>query len=539
MSGKLFYRDRPVFGLEIGQTGLHAMSLTKKRKVLGYGNVDLDPAKLEESLIAKNDYLSDGIKDLLDNKIIGRISSSRVVLSAPTARTFTRSLTLPVSAEENLLEAVQLESEQYIPVPISELYMDFSVIARTKGTIEVMMCAVPKQLVDALVTACQKAHLQPVLVEPAILSLARLIHITEEGHLPTIIIDIGAASSDIAILDKNIRVTGGAPVGGHTFTLAISKQLNLSLDEAHQLKVRSGLGIGAKQENIHQAVKPQLDKIITEVRKVIRYYTERIGATSKVEQVVIVGNGSNMAGIGDYFTETLVMPARIGSPWQLMDFGKLAEPSHTLRARYMTASGDLEMINLLAPEMKRQIRAARVNVVLLNYCLLLGATAIALIAIFGAGTWLTMQERTQAIDQKSQNDQLATQYAKTKQQADSFANDLKQAKTILGGEISFYNLIIKIATVVPEGVILSNLSLGTNTLTAPININAKARNYDDAVKLKNALAESPIFETVTLSNATSGTVDAESDPIGARYPITITLSATFSKDFAKQLGAKP
>lgn len=339
MTSKLFYRDRPLFGLEISQTGLRTMAFDKKRKVLGYGNLDLDPVKLEESMNKETAYLGDSIKELLDKKIIGHLPGNRVALSAPTSRTFSRTLSLPLSAEENLLEAVQLESEQYIPVPLSELYMDSAIIARGKDNLEVLLCAVPKRIVNALVGACQTARLEPVLVEPAIISLGRLIDETEEGHLPTVIVDIGAASTDIAVHDQSIRVTGGAPVGGHTFTLGISKQLKLSLDEAHQLKVRSGLEIGPKQEKIKRALKPHLDQVITEVRKVIRYYTERIGSKTSIEQVVILGSGSNMPGIGDYFTEELMMPARVGSPWQHMNFGKLTQPTKTFRSRYMTASG--------------------------------------------------------------------------------------------------------------------------------------------------------------------------------------------------------
>lgn len=195
------------------------------------------------------------------------------------------------------------------------------------------------------------------------------------------------------------------------------------------------------------------------------------------------------------------------------------------------------MINLLAPEMKRQIRAARINVVLLNYCVILSLTAVAVVGIFGAGTWVTMQERAEAETRKAQAEQDAGQFAKTKQEAESFANDLKQAKTILASEVSFYDLITRIAAIVPEGVILSNFSLGTNVLATPITINAKARSYEDAVKLKNSLADSPIFDVVNLSNASQEQTNAAQNPVGARYPVSVTLSATFSKDFAKS-GAK-
>ena len=64
------------------------------------------------------------------------------------------------------------------------------------------------------------------MIEPGINSVARVLESTEEGHLPTLIVDIGPASTDIAVLDNRaIRVSGGLGIGGNTFTLEIAKKL--------------------------------------------------------------------------------------------------------------------------------------------------------------------------------------------------------------------------------------------------------------------------------------------------------------------------
>lgn len=71
----------------------------------------------------------------------------------------------------------------------------------------------------------------------------------------------------------------------------------------------------------------------------MRYYDERISDTRKLEQLLVVGSGSNLPGIGEYFTDVLVMPARVASPWQKLDFGKLQEPPKQFRSRYITVAG--------------------------------------------------------------------------------------------------------------------------------------------------------------------------------------------------------
>jgi type IV pilus assembly protein PilM len=339
---KLFYTDKPIFGLDISHTGLKLMSIDQKKwLVQGYGSIDLEPLKVKEALEKEGQtYLTDNIKLLLSEKLIGSVPGKRVVVAVPTARSYSRTFTLPISAEKALLDAVILEAEQYIPIPSASLYIDYQVIERTKKEVTVLMSAVTRVVIDNVVASVEAAGLQPVLIEPSVCSVARLLTATEKGDLPTVIVDIGPASTDIAILDRgNIRVTAGIAIGGNSFTLDIAKKLNVTLENAHQLKVLNGLNAGPRQQKIVGALEPSLQRILTEVKKVMRYYVERINADRKLEQLLIVGSGSNLPGVGEYFTNALVMPARVANPWQKLDFAKIQEPPKQFRPRFITVAG--------------------------------------------------------------------------------------------------------------------------------------------------------------------------------------------------------
>lgn len=339
---KFFYKDKPIIGLDINTTGIKVMAIdSKKWLVSGYGSADVDPLQIKESLESdKSDFLTESIKSLLADKIIGTITSKRVAITVPTARSYTRTFTLPSSAEKALDEAVLLEAEQYIPIPVSTLYIDYQVIERTRKSIVVLMSAVSKSIIDNITRGVIAAGLEPILIEPSINAVGRVLTATEDGTLPTVIIDIGTSSTDIAIMDKgSIRVTGGVPVGGNSFTLAIAKKFNVSLENAHQLKVLSGLNASPRQQKIREALLPDLGRILIETQKVMRYYNERITSERKLEQLLVVGGGSNVPGIGDYFTENLMIAARVASPWQKLDFGKIQEPPKQFRARYITVAG--------------------------------------------------------------------------------------------------------------------------------------------------------------------------------------------------------
>ncbi len=338
---KLFYKDRPVIGLDISNTGIKIMSIdTKRWLVLGYGSIDLEPIKVKEALEGDSTYLADNLKVLIKEKLIGVLSGTHVVIGVPTAKSFSRTFTLPVGNEKMLKDAVDIEVDQYIPIPASTLYIDSEIIERNHQDLTVLMSAMSRVIIDNCVMAAESAGLIPVLVEPGISAVGRLLGVTEDGHLPSVIVDIGPASTDIAVLvGGSIRVTGGLAIGGNTFTLDIAKKLNVTLENAHQLKVLNGLSAGSRQEVITKALDPSFERIIAETRKVMRYYNERLSDDRKLEQLLVVGIGSNLPGIGEYFTNALIMPARVASPWQKLDFGKLPEPVKQFRSRYITVAG--------------------------------------------------------------------------------------------------------------------------------------------------------------------------------------------------------
>lgn len=338
---KFFFKDKPIVGIDISATSIKVMAIDpKKWLVLGYGSIDLEPAKLKDALENDNDYLVKGLREVLTKNIVGTLPSNHVVIGIPTSRTYSRTFTVPASTEKVLRAAVETEAEQYIPIPTNLLYIDHQIIERTKDNLTVLMSAVGQTLVDNVTNAATSLGLRPVLIEPGISAIARILTTTEEGHLPTVIVDIGLAGTDIAVLDQEyIRVTGGTTAGGNTFTLDIAKKLNITLDNAHQLKVLNGLSAGPRQAKITKALEPRLTQILTETKKVMRYYEERISKERKLEQVLIVGGGSNVPGIGEYFTNDLVMPARVANPWQRLDFSQLKPPAKQFRPRYITAAG--------------------------------------------------------------------------------------------------------------------------------------------------------------------------------------------------------
>lgn len=344
---KLFYREKTITGIDIGQTAIKVMSLdSHKGEVTCFGSVDVDAEKIQAAITdGSADYIIDALGTLLSKRLIGTLGSRKVAVSIPAAYTYTRTLTLPVKAEHALRSAVELEAEQYIPVPLEGLTVDYEIISRTATDIDVLVCAAPRTVTALIVAAIEKVGLDVVAIEPSVMSVVRLLRKTEDASLPTVIVDIGAVVTDIAAIDHGkVRVTGSVPIGGSTFTLAIARAMDLSLEQAHGLKVLYGLNLSAQQAELTDAITPDLDRIAGEVRKLIRYYNDRLGG-AKIEQLLIVGSGAGIPGIGDYFTNALVVAARVANPWQHLSYGRLDPPARQVKPRYITVAGVASISN--------------------------------------------------------------------------------------------------------------------------------------------------------------------------------------------------
>lgn len=344
-SSSHFFKDKPLFGLDIGSSSIKVMQLESHGKqpiVVGYGAGNYNPGSIKSGVVEDYRSLASDIKNLFKNNIIGEINTHRVALAIPASRTFTRSINLPSELKSSeLIQAVRMEAEQYIPMPIDELYLDYSVIEHNEKAIELLAVAVPKKVVDSYMLLVRMLGLEPVAFDTTILSAARLHRqqVSIHDDVPTVLIDFGGYSADITIHDKTVIVTGTMEGGGNSFTDQISKKLDITQDEAHIVKTKYGLGKSKKQAEIVEALQPDLDKLIKEIRRMIRYYEERSSSKSKIQQIVMIGGGANMPGLSGFLTDTLRMPARTSNPWQHLTLGRLQPPSVIEKSMYVTVAG--------------------------------------------------------------------------------------------------------------------------------------------------------------------------------------------------------
>lgn len=338
-----FYQDKPIFGLDIGFSSAKAMQVVTDTKsqhtVQGYGVISFNPDLVKDGTIVDIESMAKTVKLMFEKHIVGNINTRRVAIAIPSNRTFSQLLSLPKLARKDLHQAVLAEIEQYIPVQLDKLYTDYDIIRENDESIDLQIVAAPKEIVDSHLLLMRVLGLETVAIETTINSSGRLFVRADRSNVPTILIDFGSISSDITIYDQGLIATGTVTSGGDNFTQLISEKLKVSKEEAHIIKTRYGLGVSKRQTEITEALRPILDQLGKEIRRMIRYYEERTTTHGKISQIVTMGGGANMPGLSDHLTNSLRLATRMCDPWQNLSFGNLQPPSASEKAMYITATG--------------------------------------------------------------------------------------------------------------------------------------------------------------------------------------------------------
>lgn len=340
-----FYHDEPFFGLDIGHSSMKVMQLNKNNnhaQVLGYGVSNYyHQEAISNGVIVDFQALGKAMRELFNERLIGVINARRVACTIPTAHTFSRPMSIPLMNKKQVEDAVKLEAEQYIPVPIEKLYLDYDITRQDDKRLNLLMVATPKDVVDSCIKFIESVGLEPISMEPTMNASARLFSLADQhAQEPSVIVDFGSVAVDVAVFDQAIFVNSTVEGGSDTLTQLIAAQLGASIAEAYVLKSRYGIAPDADMPSVSVAAQPLLESLVKEIRRIIRYYNERAtDQQRKISQIITTGGGASIRGLNEYLSSRLELPSRPLEPWDKIGFGNLETPSELARPMYITVAG--------------------------------------------------------------------------------------------------------------------------------------------------------------------------------------------------------
>lgn len=270
-------------------------------------------------------------------------AAGRALMTAGGAATASRPFMVEISWEE--VQALELEAVQQAQLKIADeetnssgryFCVGYSVTSYFLGNqplqslvgqtgnkigVEVIATFLPRVVVDSLLSALKKAHLEAasITLEPiaaltaAIPAKMRLLNLA--------LVDIGAGTSDIAIVQKEkIFAYAMVPIGGDEITETLAEEYLLDFNTAEQVKRQLGNGeILTFVDVLENLVSESTAAIIERIKPVIRDLATSIAREilavnqEAPDAVICVGGGSLTPGLLEDLAQALELPSnRVG-----------------------------------------------------------------------------------------------------------------------------------------------------------------------------------------------------------------------------------
>ena len=187
------------------------------------------------------------------------------------------------------------------------------------------------------------------------------------------------------------------------------------------------------------------------------------------------------------------------------------------------------MINLLPEDTRRDIKAARMNVLLLEYNVY---TFLSILAIVGVcAIFYAYLSYTQSLASltSTTNSAQASELASVQKEADAYGSNLISAKKIFDESINYTDALLAITELIPAGVLLDSIDLSAEQIGGTIQFAAHAKTVDGAAQLKNNLQKSDLFSDVQIQNI----ADSSEGSNQSSYSVQFTLDAQISAGIGK------
>ncbi len=263
-------------------------------------------------------------------------------IAIPLSHSLIVSTMMPEIPEARLPEVIPIEARKYVPVPISEVILDWWVVPHSQidfapaldassqssemaaapldgasgRKMEVLIASISKDSVREYQDIAVKLNLPVDAFEIETFSSIRSVMPNDLSA--TAILDIGAGSSKLAIVDYGIvRLSHTIPKGSQDITFAISSSLSLPFAKAEEIKRRLGLVGDVEKGDLVEMISPTVEYIFAEASKtMVKYQREN---KRSINKVVLIGGGAMLKGILEVARGIVGVPVVIGLPFDKVE----------------------------------------------------------------------------------------------------------------------------------------------------------------------------------------------------------------------------
>jgi type IV pilus assembly protein PilM len=345
ISGVFKSKANSVAGVDIGGSSIKVVELKKEHgKIIlsTYGEVALGP--YQEKPVGFSGPLDPDVvaTALLDVLKEANVESRSAVVTIQSSASLLFTLELPASAEASLSEVLPNEARKYIPIPISEVTLNWNIIPRhveeslehempisvghpNKGhtdTILVLVAAIRNDALAAYKNIIAQAGLQPLHYEIEIFSMIRSTFHQELA--PVALIDLGASQTRVALVHYGaVMKYHTMNRGGMMITENISRSLGQPFERAEELKRSTGL-LPEKNPDVAHLAQTHMMALVSEIKGSMLDFEKQYHKA--LDKAILVGGGAAMPGLYDMLSRELGLPIMMGDPFKKASNPEFLDP---------------------------------------------------------------------------------------------------------------------------------------------------------------------------------------------------------------------
>ena len=309
--------NKSVLGVDIGTSAIKVVQLKKKngKAVLEtYGAIALGPYGNIDIGAVTNLQTDDIVRALLDVIKESNVTVRSGVMAIPSSSSLIFTISLPDKiTEDKFQNVIPIEARKYIPVPISEVSLDWFILPRDSDSssddvtkiqdskimsdlkTEVLVVAIHNDILSRYQEILKKTEIQSDSFEMEIFSNIRASF--SHDLAPVLLIDFGASKTKLSIVEDGVvHVFHVVNRGGADITNNIASSLNISFSEAEKIKREVGLDPNSNKD-VADIVRLSIDYIFSDTNSVVFAYQKKYNKT--ISKVILTGGGSLIRGLID------------------------------------------------------------------------------------------------------------------------------------------------------------------------------------------------------------------------------------------------
>ena len=299
--------NKPILTLDIGS---HSLKLAEFAEVKGglemtryaVSDLGMDP----QSDADRSQYIITTIHDLIRESGC-KPGPVQVAISGHSV--FSRFVKLPPVEPEKVFQIIQYEAQQNVPFPMNEVVWDYQLISGATGDVDVMLAAIKSDIIGGICDCVRFTGLIPELVDMAPMSLYNAVRYNYDNLPPcTMVVDIGARSTDLIFLEAGRVFSRSVPVAGNQITQAIMNEFSISFDDAEALKkAHAYVAFGGAYEGpqsetvdkVSKSVRGMMVRLHQELNRSINFYRSQQGGQQPT--LLLLTGGSSVIPYTDTF----------------------------------------------------------------------------------------------------------------------------------------------------------------------------------------------------------------------------------------------